>query len=505
MRIPARIILLIASLLLVLSPAAGAQLARGSGDFELFLDMTSLPLENGYVLELFQIAIPVQEIRYEEKDGSYLADVRVALTLMRGEEKIHEKGLEIRDSRDSRPEINDLSGFIYMSDSSTVEPGSYTLTVRVEDLNRRKKTLMGLIKGKYLYSEIKDLGIDIPGFPSGRIALSDPVLLWSRESGGRFVTNPMQIYGLKNDTLSFFASALVPEKQVLDIDSIEVFMSVIDSKGEMVGSKSGTVPVNGRRTLVFGSFDVNTWPAGSYMIRVDVFSGGALKVSSAKDFSVAWELLNWQKPRRDVLVEARLLFRDSEYDKFSRMSIGEQERVLTAYWKKIDPTPHTAVNELYDVFQSRVRYADSHFGGSYARGALSDRGQLYIMLGPPDEIIQESVPFNREDLNETLGKLEDKYKVVIHSTQKGPGTDYAMMKATTSNVGRPYRGGGTDTGAYELWMYSMRGDPLLESDRIMMSGSGMRYLFVDKDGIGRYILVGTSEEHEGFGVGSGEE
>ncbi len=43
------------------------------------------------------------------------------------------------------------------------------------------------------------------------------------------------------------------------------------------------------------------------------------------------------------------------------MSIGEQERVLVAFWKKHDPTPHTAVNELYDIFQNRVRYADANF------------------------------------------------------------------------------------------------------------------------------------------------
>jgi GWxTD domain-containing protein len=390
-----------------------------------------------------------------------------------------------------------------MSDSCTVDPGVYTLDVKVEDLNRRKKTLLGMIRKNFNYSEIADLEMDIPGFPQDRLALSDPILLWSRESGGQFVSNPMQIYGLKNDTLAFFASGLLPEDHT--IDSVDVFLSVTDMNGNVVGSKSGIVPVKGRRAFIFGAFDVNEWPAGSYMAKVDIFSEGSLRASSAKDFSVAWELMNWQKPRRDVLVEARMVFRDAEFEKFKRMGIGEQERVLAAFWKKADPTPHTAVNEVYEIFQSRVRFADARFGGGGVRGALSDRGQLYIRLGPPDEIIEESVPFNREDLNETLEKLEDEYKVIIHSTVKGPGTDYAMWVEATSNVNRPYRGGGADTGAYELWIYSMRGDPLLESDRIMMSGSGMRYLFVDKDGVGNYKLVGTSEEVEGFGSPSRNE
>jgi hypothetical protein len=130
---------------------------------------------------------------------------------------------------------------------------------------------------------------------------------------------------------------------------------------------------------------------------------------------------------------------------------------------------------------------------------------LYIKWGPPDEIIAEAVPFNRVDLNESLGKLEDKYKVVIYSAYKGLSTETTMMKEVTSGVNRPYRGGGMDTGAYELWMYVMRGDPLFEKDRVMMGEAGMRFLFVDKDGIGNFVLVGTSEEIEGFGVIPGAE
>jgi GWxTD domain-containing protein len=484
--------------LLLLAPAAAGQIARGEGDFEFFFDTSALPLEGGRTLALFQVAVPIKEIEYKEKDGSYEAAVKISLVLMRGEEKIHEKGLVVRDARDAKPLVTDLSGFIYMSDSSSVDPGSYTVTVRVEDLQRRKKTLMGLVNRRHYYSQVEDLEIEITGFSSDRVALSDPVLIWSRESGGRYVPNPMQIYGLKNDTLSFFSSGLVPGAGTGD--SVEVYLTILDSKGDPVGRKNGLVPVIDGRILIFGSFDVNTWPAGNYTARVDVLHGGALQATSVKDFSVAWQLVNWQKPRRDILVEAKVIFNESEFADFQKMSIGEQERTLTAFWKKADPTPHTAVNELYDIFQSRVRYADANFTGGSVRGALNPRGLLYIKLGPPDEIISESVPFNRLDLNETLGKLEDKYKVIIHSPYKGLGTDYVMMREATSNISRPYRGGGMDTGAFELWIYHMRGDPLFEKDRVMMGEAGMRFLFVDKDGIGNYVLVGTSEEIEGFGA-----
>lgn len=503
MRLARPILVLTAAVLLQGAPAAG-QVARGEGDFEFFLDTAAIPLPGGRILELIQVAIPSKEIEYSEQDGAWRAAVQVTLRLTMGDSTVHERGIVVRDSRNSRPVATDLSGFIHFSDSSTVSPGSYELTVQVDDLMRRKKTLMGLLRNRHLSSRIEGLVLEIPAFPADRVALGDPVLIWSREAGGQFVPNPMQIYGLKNDTLTFFASAYVPPQYAPD--SFDVDISVIDQKGEPVGSRTGRTPVRNGRVLVAASFDVNTFPAGTYRLRVGLLDGSVLVASTGKEFSVAWELMNWQKPRRDVLVEARILLDDVEYERFRGLSIGEQERLLADTWKGIDPTPHTAVNELYDIFQNRVAYADAHFKGQDVRGALSDRGLLYIRLGPPDEIVQESVPFNREDLGEAIEKLEDRFKVIIHSTTKGPGTEYAVLQDVSGATSRPYRGGGADTGGFELWIYTLRGDPLLERDRVMTMDAGVRYLFVDKDGVGNYRLVGTSEEKEGVqGPSSGPE
>jgi len=499
-----RPVLAVAAAVMLLCPAPSAgQIARGEGDFEFFLDTAAIPLPEGRILELIQVAVPSKEIQYSEEHGAWRAAVQISIRLSLGDSTVHERGIVIRDSRDSRPVVTDLSGFIHFSDSSTVAPGSYTLTVQVDDMMRRKKTLMGLLRGRYVSSRIEGLTLEIAPFPKDRVAIGDPVLIWSREPGGQFVPNPMQIYGLKNDTLTFFASAYAPPEAAPD--SFDVHISIIDQKGQIVGSRVGRTPVRGGRVLVASSFDVNAYPAGTYRLSIALFEHGALAASTGKEFSVAWELMNWQKPRRDIFVEARILFDDSEFERFRRLSIGEQERLLVDRWKSIDPTPHTAVNELYDIFQNRVAYADAHFKQPGVRGALSDRGLLYIKLGPPDEIIQESVPFNREDLNEALDKLEDRFKVIIHSTTKGPGTEYAVLRDITGGTSRPYRGGGADTGGFELWIYTLRGDPLLERDRVMTIGSGMRYLFVDKDGVGNYRLVGTSEEKEGVDEPSQEQ
>ncbi len=57
---------------------------------------------------------------------------------------------------------------------------------------------------------------------------------------------------------------------------------------------------------------------------------------------------------------------------------------IDLFWARRDPTPGTPRNEFREEFFTRVRYADASFAEKRRRGALSDRGQVYIVLGPPE-------------------------------------------------------------------------------------------------------------------------
>ncbi len=482
----------------VQGPAYGRSLV-GKGDFEFYLDAGALPLEGDKVLEIFQIAVPVKEIKYNEKDGGYEAVVSVHIAVSLGDDKVYEKRLMIRDSKAAAPSAADLAAFLYIADSCSVDPDLYRLTVRLEDLNRKKKTLIGAIRKKHDYSEIEDQLIDIKPFDSSRTALSDPFLLWGKDSSGRFIPNPMSVYGLKNDTMTVFAQARIPEGSQSEV--LDVRFSVLNNRGALVDSLEFVSAVVGGRSSILGRFDVNRWEAGDYRVNIEVSGGAGSYAMTGKDFNIAWELMNWQKPRRDILGEARIIFNDFEFEDFRNASIGEQESILAEFWKELDPTPATAVNESYDIFTERVRYANSRFS-DHRKGALTDRGQIYIRFGPPDELIDETVPFNRTDVNEVIDKLDDQYKVVVHNTFKGPGTDVASFYDLTDSRSKLFRGGGMDTGGYQLWVYSFKGRPLFKRDELMPIDSGLRFLFLDKSGVGSYVLVGTSDEFHDESRGS---
>jgi GWxTD domain-containing protein len=64
---------------------------------------------------------------------------------------------------------------------------------------------------------------------------------------------------------------------------------------------------------------------------------------------------------------------------------------IDLFWARRDPTLNTPRNEFREEFLTRVRYADAAFPEKRRRGALTDRGQVYILLGPPDKGTRESM------------------------------------------------------------------------------------------------------------------
>lgn len=64
---------------------------------------------------------------------------------------------------------------------------------------------------------------------------------------------------------------------------------------------------------------------------------------------------------------------------------GDLSGFWERFWSRRDPDPSTPVNEAEVEFLTRVRYAVRMFGGMEP-GWDTDRGRIYIQIGPPDRI-----------------------------------------------------------------------------------------------------------------------
>ncbi len=77
---------------------------------------------------------------------------------------------------------------------------------------------------------------------------------------------------------------------------------------------------------------------------------------------------------------------DEERAAFKQLSNDEErDQFIEAFWQRRDPTPDTIENEFKEEHYRRIAYANEHFPAGIP-GWKTDRGRMYIMYGPPDEI-----------------------------------------------------------------------------------------------------------------------
>lgn len=75
-----------------------------------------------------------------------------------------------------------------------------------------------------------------------------------------------------------------------------------------------------------------------------------------------------------------------EKSAFKQLSNDEErDQFIEQFWLRRDPTPDTVENEFKEEHYRRIAYANEHFAAGIP-GWRSDRGRIYIIYGPPDQI-----------------------------------------------------------------------------------------------------------------------
>jgi GWxTD domain-containing protein len=75
-----------------------------------------------------------------------------------------------------------------------------------------------------------------------------------------------------------------------------------------------------------------------------------------------------------------------ERSSFLHLSTNEErEQFIEAFWQRRNPDPDSADNTFKEEHYRRIAYANEHFASGIP-GWKSDRGRIYIMWGPADEV-----------------------------------------------------------------------------------------------------------------------
>ncbi len=85
---------------------------------------------------------------------------------------------------------------------------------------------------------------------------------------------------------------------------------------------------------------------------------------------------------RDVVY----IISDEEKEVFAKLTTAEeQERFIEQFWFRRNSDPTTRVNEYKEEHYRRIAYVNEYFQSGIP-GWETDRGRIYIIHGPPDEV-----------------------------------------------------------------------------------------------------------------------
>src|ERR1017187_6161984 len=84
--------------------------------------------------------------------------------------------------------------------------------------------------------------------------------------------------------------------------------------------------------------------------------------------------------------DVRYIITSEEMTAFKQLSNDEErDQFIEQFWLRRDPTPDTPENEYKEEHYRRIAYANEHYASGIP-GWRTDRGCIYIVYGPPDEI-----------------------------------------------------------------------------------------------------------------------
>ncbi len=95
----------------------------------------------------------------------------------------------------------------------------------------------------------------------------------------------------------------------------------------------------------------------------------------------------WLAPAyEDVVGYLRYAAAPQTLDSLRQARPGERARLLHTFLNRKDPVPETPENEFLERYFRRIGDANDRFGEAGVAGWLTDRGAVYVTLGPPDEV-----------------------------------------------------------------------------------------------------------------------
>ncbi|HET9066271.1 MAG TPA: GWxTD domain-containing protein [Gemmatimonadales bacterium] len=302
---------------------------------------------------------------FDRQGDVYQANYRVEYTLTRSGQAPARAARDASIKVASLQEALRIDESVILQQAMVVEPGPHQLTVRISDKGSNR-------------SGVVVQSLTVPSFTPGSVTA--PILAYSvtgratRSDSIDLVLNPRGAVAYGGDTLLIYIEGVqmpgptsIPFEVRDGRDSVVLrttvdFTGGSEIEGRIVRIKPDSAPL-GRIDFLLGQ------------------DGSRGKTAGVVSFSGNWIITNFD----DLISLLRYFGEGHRLEQMKEASPQARPELWREFYAATDPNRQTPENEALDAYFARLGQANAQFSDEGIPGWRTDRGEVFVVLGPPDE------------------------------------------------------------------------------------------------------------------------
>ncbi|MCH7723701.1 MAG: GWxTD domain-containing protein [Bacteroidetes bacterium] len=361
-------------------------------------------------VDLF-IQVPFKEIQFIKSSKGFQGGYSVTVSIYQDDKEtlVFEKVWTEKITSPSYNNTISRESFNLSFRSINLVPGEYFIKTILADRESHQEYLSERM------FKVKDYKV--------KPAISDILFSANKKNNNdksKIIPNISRNISNSKDGLNFFFEVYTDSSIVRNIE-----FHIADKNGKIFYSKSRKQTFNETKTQIYYSINDTTLNFGTYLLSVILKDNDGNQIAIVtKPFFSRWVGLPASVEDIDEAI-AQVLYiaspSDIEYMEASETETEKIKRFLQ-FWKSKDPSPGNEENQVFEEYFSRVSFANDNFS-SYIKGWRTDRGMVFIILGPPNNIDRH--PFEYDSKPYEVWQYYDLNKSFVFIDRTGFG-DYRL-------------------------------------------------------------------------------
>lgn len=373
-------------------------------------------------LALFSVSLANHALTFQRRGGEFVAEYRVEASFRTDSTAVtavrqigSDQQIRVRNFQET---LRTDESVIYQQ-FVTLPPGIYHVMVMVRDRNGPALARAERVDTAHRYA--------------GAV-LADPVAVYTadgrrtRAETPKLLANPRATLPYGSDSLRFY----IERYGAVPGTGEAVVARAVDGADKELWRDS--VRLTGGDAADFAAATIvvppDKLPVGQAQLEV-VSGGDTTRSPFLVSFSNQWVITNF-----DEMLGLLRYFPAQEWvDSLRRASADRRPDLWRDFWRATDPVPMTPENEALDDYFRRVQQANVRFLDEGEPGWLTDRGEVFISLGEPDEMLDLSNGMDRSGLR-VLRWTYSSERLILYFQDQSGFSRYRLTPASRADYQR---------------------------------------------------------------------